>query len=755
MMKSKLKLLGKNCIAPVLRLLFFPVALLYKILSSISEGITTLFRNVKKDISEKYKERRKQKENTKNIKKYSEHLFYLFHLNVPLFETTFSDYPMHLFIYALQTISFFTTWAGATYYFAGIIDLGVIDGAILLPIVIQGVIIVCSNPNRSFKSMRRWFVMALFVVVSISFSYVGTVNNSFPPQEKYTSIYKAEVYQPAQSLMDIIRATTNNNDAVSSIEGTADIFEKDISQISVYIEKFTDVPLLKDESITPPKTEYTWGTIKNPDGTTTTGNVIPHFDQAAQDRYDQQKQKNDAVDAFQKSAKPGDLAELLGTFKEKYPQSKIQEILQSYSEEQAATDGLAKTEYESLIHDYTELITEANAVISEYNNLSASLNLSVLESISTDHIQDITEKLSTSVRLDSVEIPSSSDIQKEFNKSSTSSALNEIGDSLMPSQSSISNDNLAEENISEVRGPTSEAQNNLLERIRKMIEALQPNVTSKEYNNIVDAYYNNAQSILDQLNKIVENVDALKDSDKCKEQLSMITSAIHKFDNKDDANWIAFSNIFDKNAFSHTIVPLLLAILIDGGTLLLAWISSRKRTPHLHAKYNRDYVGREQELFEQVFFALNPNFINITLSISSAEDDASKQIEEYFASCVEAMRKTIETMQEFLKKFKYSPETTLNGCNLSVKSVDLDQGGNNDFLSLISVLSSMGYLVHLSAAEYAMLQAGPSASQEVIKEKIRENEDSYYFLKVSAENYLRQSITSDSIYCKFIELCKA
>ena len=99
----------------------------------------------------------------------------------------------------LQLISFFTTYAGAKYYFADIFSLA----PLAFTIGIQFAFFAYSNKfSKTERDKKKTLVlMTLFCLISATFSYTGLATSTLPPENEYEKTYN-EYVSAAESIKE-------------------------------------------------------------------------------------------------------------------------------------------------------------------------------------------------------------------------------------------------------------------------------------------------------------------------------------------------------------------------------------------------------------------------------------------------------------------------------------------------------------------------------------------------------------------------
>lgn len=124
--------------------------------------------------------------------------------------------------FALQCISFFTTFRGSLSFFEGVHW----SAPILFTGVLQALIWFLSN--AAFSKRRRVpgriFILVVLTGVSISLSYIGIANSSIPPTETYQAQYETfeDAYEP---LYDAIKSSAQGQDFTQQVNTIFDNIE--------------------------------------------------------------------------------------------------------------------------------------------------------------------------------------------------------------------------------------------------------------------------------------------------------------------------------------------------------------------------------------------------------------------------------------------------------------------------------------------------------------------------------------------------
>ena len=695
----------------IVAIILFPIYFSIRIVKSLIALIERVSSDLKQYITKKYEKEKKKKAVPKRVR---ELFTKVLRLNIPILNNTNVGFAPPMFIIILQTISFFTTWAGTKYYLSGVVNLGFLDGAFLLTLVIQGIITVFSINNYNHSTFRKHFILWSFVCISIVFSYVGMVNYAIKPYEKYSIEYDEKVYTSADILLKTQKKSFIENN--QSPEQLANDINHDVTLILERLYPLVP-PIISDENIMnlqeekekkldnmDPDQEYQTGTDPR------TGRVLYAYGNNPE-TLTMREQVEEKYDNCINTTIP-DIKNVFDRIKTKLPDNST--IPSKYSIKNIVGLFGNSDDLDNFLKEYNSLVGDAKQLIEQLRTYYTFRGQSIFQEKINKYNDELNEwvsaDLSHSVNeqydLEDVVLLSSKDIRDgktEIKSTENNPEHSNYSDSESPIEDSIINK--SEEFFSKAS-------------IKKWIKRIIPTTTTEEYNNTVQAYYSVAQKYYQYFNNLVpsDNINLIE-----------IETAMRDFNNKEDANMIAFRHFSSFGDFKRVLFPFILAIMIDGFTLLLARFIETHRNSPLYAKSNRDFNGDESRLFENVFISMNKEFINQTIHLDE---------ERYITQYSNAVESTIKTVQDFLSKFEPSPETIHLGSSRKVKASTLNSDKN--FAGLTSLLTSLGSLIHLT--------------QEECKSIFKNAEEDYYFIKSSTEAYLQQSITSANIGNNFYSI---
>lgn len=618
-------------------------------------------------------------------------------------------------IILLQSISFLTTYGGTKYYFsdiAGWIPV-VLAGVIQLTIVVFSLSLGTKQRNETAKKT----VLALTVCVSILFSYVGVANSAIAPYEEYTQQYDT-MYATFEALKNDLM--NDPEVAYSPYAASAVIYDQALVSQGHYLlgsyalEQDIDSAEIdrrlrnlqsREESIT----QSAEGEIT----TIVSTGLSKDIERAIAENMIDTNQRaeirtaveelNDALKAIGVNTENDNgelgaagMGELLNVMRD----------YATYLSEKTPTSQDGQDKFFETYTKYQNMVIKSNALLQvlgiggEDTQAEDTQAKNMLDTRKEVTMLEFSNKLKAYKELEDLVIAQSDTIRGDGSTDA--------------SQSTGENGQSGESNPS--------WWNTLLQALRVFLP--RKATTTETYHTIMDQYAKEAYKARAGLSKF-----AGESSDKnVKEQLESIEDSYDKFSNAPDATIVAFSRLFSPKTFSRMIVPAILAVIIDGGTLLISWGGKRRRYALLYANTNKDYFEEETDLFEQIFISAIQTE-NLGAPGENSDDDVIKK-------CASAVSKSISRVKDYLEVFKYSPETVEFGCSLIAPAEGLNKLGD---AGLTSLLLSMGYLCPLSEQQHKVLtedRFDPNASVEV----------KFYCLKFRAENYLRQCMTRTNLY---------
>lgn len=179
-----------------------------KILSSVSETLAAAFGMPKEE---------------KSIKKLRKQLFFA---TRELFLNRYMSLVVFLSTFALQTVSFFTTFIGTIIIF----DRVHVLAPLIITCVIQGLVFILSNIAKSKKRRlgTRKAMLAVLVVFSIIISYMGLVNTIIPPTDVYEKEYN-NYYRAYEEALGKLQDSASENDYAAKINSTLNTIKSEYS----------------------------------------------------------------------------------------------------------------------------------------------------------------------------------------------------------------------------------------------------------------------------------------------------------------------------------------------------------------------------------------------------------------------------------------------------------------------------------------------------------------------------------------------
>lgn len=633
---------------------------------------------------------------------------------IPSTHTAMLGNVVGVLIILLQSISFLTTYGGTKYYFsdmAGWIPIA-LAGAIQLTIVAFSFSLGTKQRNETAKKT----VLALTVCVSILFSYVGVANSAINPHEEYM-----KQYDTMCSMFEVLKNDLMNDPKVaySPYAAAAVIYDQVLVSQSYYLlgsylleQDINSAEIDRQLRNLQSRRE---SIIQSTEGETTTVSTefSPEVAQAiAKNMTDTNRRATirTAVEELNEALRNMGIGAENDNELGAITMKELQTVTRGYA------DYLLKKnptlDLQNKQDEFLEIHTKYHNVITASNNLARILNnddegaqaediLTLCEEVT---VLEFANRLKAYQELENLVIAESDTIRGD----GSTNASQPTGENRQSGESNTS------------------WWNTLLRALRVFLP--RKATTTETYHVIMDQYAKEARKAWVGLSEIADE----SSDENVKEQLKLIKNSYDKFSNAPDATIVAFSRLFSPKTFSRMLVPALLAVIIDGGTLLISWGGRRRRYALLYANTNKDYFEEETDLFEQIFIsAIQAE--ELGAPGENSDDDVIKK-------CASAVSKSISRVKDYLEVFKYSPETVEFGCSLIAPAEGLNKLGD---AGLTSLLLSMGYLCPLSEQQHQVLKKNeldPNASVEV----------KFYCLKFRAENYLRQCMTRTNLYAHYI-----
>lgn len=196
-----------------------------------------------------------------------------------------------------------------------------------------------------------------------------------------------------------------------------------------------------------------------------------------------------------------------------------------------------------------------------------------------------------------------------------------------------------------------------------------------------------------------------------------LESASYEFLHRNDPLFVQVIRLVSPDFFS-LIGSLLLAILVDGLTLLLALTNTRDAKRLLLSKSSRDLKDEQTRLFEDAFYCMNADQLH---------DIYGGPKEDIIASFNNLVVNTHKQISEFLALFDAFPELLDIGFASRVQVSAIDR--KPEYKQLCMLLIEEGFLVNLSSKEL----------ESLFGRKTPTGEEPHYYLRVRASQYLRQS----------------
>lgn len=580
----------------------------------------------------------------------------------------------------LQAISFFTTYGGTSYYFS---DIGKWV-PFVFAFVIQCTVVTFSlrSSDKTRHKFPQKLVLSLAVIVSILFSYVGTINSAIEPYDEFSNDYR------------------NFEESVSVFK------EKALDDKSVALSDLEAIQLINNQIIESQNVLLIANMISSGD--------IENFD--PNKLFSSELSDDNTTVSLSVDDNTKEIIELL--LKEEKTSSGLNEGISKlesvlYSDNDQTKDCFSLTNISEVVNN-----NNLDLFFVEYHNLYAA----------TEALNDFLLK----------NFGEFYQISSGFNKIDQAELVNK-----MNNYDTIYNLSISEfETFLNENDNTTSLQNisGFWSKIWTYVKRMFSIKTSamETYRSVVEKAQKEAFRVHNVLLTTTANSLEL---DKHYEDLNNKYELIN---NAKDATIIAFRRFFDKSTFNRALIPAVLAILVDGGTVIIAWAGQRRKYSYLYANTNRDYFEEEIDLFEEVFIAANggSGFQEVI------NKNRNKSDKEFVETCHKAVLDTIKFANDYLNLFKPSPWTVNLGCGVYALASDLEK--NQNYNSLTSLLLSLGYIISLDSEEFDSLKQYYTGESESNSSNGSKKDENYYFLRFRVENHLRQNLSSISIYARYL-----
>lgn len=227
-------------------------------------------------------------------------------------------------------------------------------------------------------------------------------------------------------------------------------------------------------------------------------------------------------------------------------------------------------------------------------------------------------------------------------------------------------------------------------------------------------------------------------------QRQTLTNSYDELMGNKDANYIAFSYLVPGNKnFTSAFVALILAILVDGGTLALAIIKEKRSYPLLYANTKNDYIDEEQDLISIVLLSM----VHHSAGKEGLPQNKKMSVEAYERVCNNYLNGIVQNIHEYLKLFKISESTIGYGFGLAAEGGEID---SDKFRPITSILLELNYMTILTKGEYEQINHAFRGREYTPVRGRNADDKNVYLLRFRVENYLRSKITEGDIYQNII-----
>ena len=271
---------------------------------------------------------------------------------------------------------------------------------------------------------------------------------------------------------------------------------------------------------------------------------------------------------------------------------------------------------------------------------------------------------------------------------------------------------------------TSDDENSLKEKIKAFFmdhsSASEARVCLHQTQNCINKAYN--ELVVWNTENVITNL----------EELNKIVKEIHSYG---DPNFQAVISLVNNKTFNKSLGILILAITIDGLTLLVGFWGKKKALNLLAASTEKELITNEEELI-----------IMVSKALSSSQPFEKKEGCDFEKQCLDYVKQIKEKTRAFLSEFNISPWTNKFGYG-QYAPLDILEA-NKDYTLLMTLLLQLNYLKIISVDDYQILQCHYNG---ISTKSVNSNnvEDTKYIclLRYRVNNFMVQNCTDSSLEC--------
>jgi len=184
----------------------------------------------------------------------------------------------------------------------------------------------------------------------------------------------------------------------------------------------------------------------------------------------------------------------------------------------------------------------------------------------------------------------------------------------------------------------------------------------------------------------------------------------------------AISRLSSSERTGLDIIILLVAIVVDGLTMLIPLTAEKRRDSVLFTESSNDLRADQEDILEKMLLSI---FMQVSNTDRNGDWSLDKENEMF--------RDMLKKVSDYINSFSASPCTQLLGYPIR-KKVDLDNPSEADggLPGLTTLLLEMGYIKYVSTWEYSKLEKDYHANGEVWKDNDSKDENprnGYYLMK--------------------------
>lgn len=648
-----------------------------KAVNTIPEAVVSCLRTLYRGVCAKFQRMAERLDSRRQLKVFRRELKRILMLKNPFYKGCIFTIVIFSMILGLQLISFNTTHAGADYYMRNIKKWA----PVMFAAAVQGTIVLLSvfrfdSPRHERRRLR---FLGAAVVISIAFSYVGIINGTIDPLAAYEPSKQNYEVVFNETKAQLLSDSSRMEDAQGVLSGLNGAVTKATEQTDAVKNKIASL----DTMLADKTSDKVSNTVHGGSGDTAYTKKTTH--ESNNYAYDEQQREQMNED---KAALSGALSTLENCG------SRFDALNDAFLE--SLKQGEMSDELIKMDVDYQLMVESGKTVY----------------------------KLLYNRKFD-IQYPS---IYEAFKKALEYRQVEELEAFSSDGQAAAPGLGAAAKDGGEQKTEISE----LLEAVKSVLSQLLSfqKSTSERYVQEVRQVQDSATASY----KIIS--EHMND-----EQRGALTQAYEEVMHEPDANFVAFSYLHPQNPrFTNALVGMILAVLVDGGTLGLSLLKGKREASPLYARERADFYEEEPDLMLNVF-------LSIKNQVTPVNPDLYTDFGEYCAASLNAIA---DTIQSYLGKFKVSSATIPDGYSSYATEADLS---SDQFTPITVILLQLDYMTVVTAWEYERLvdEYNGVKRERIPRPDTEAGRKQYYLLRSKAEIYLRQNIAETNLFWTMLE----